>query len=223
MKTTDSTDRLLEGLVEDLQPVRPIPRLRSAFAVILAVWAALLGVVLGSSHSDAGQRALGTLSTEPIYLVSFLGLALAALGGAVSALAAGVPGRARLELAGLTAAGVGLMAAAVACLVGLQATGFESLANDPHSHAMCFRRGVYLSLLPAGVILSFLVRGWMIHPLRAAGVALLASGALGVSIVQLGCGWLEPRHLLMGHLSVPIALAALGFYPLGLILRKLRA
>ena len=218
----DPTERLVEGLAEDLRPVRPIPRLRSAFAVILAVWAALMGVVLSSSHARMGESIIEALLHHPIYLASFIGLLVAAVGGAVSALAAGVPGRERLEMAGLTTAWVGLLAAAIACFGGLRAADFEGLGEHAQAHAVCFNRGLYLSLLPAGVILSFLFRGWTAHPFRAAGVALLASGALGILIVQLGCGWLAPKHLLLGHLSVPIVLVALGFYPLALVLRRLR-
>ncbi|HKK52765.1 MAG TPA: hypothetical protein VKA74_14305, partial [Myxococcota bacterium] len=180
----ESTDRLTEELVADLSPVQRIPRLRSAFAVILAVWAALLGVVLGSSHAGASNPSFGALTRDTVYLASFLGLLVAAVGGAISALAAGVPGRERIELGGLTAAWVGLMAAAIACLSGVGASGLQLdgglVGGDLANHSMCFNKGLYLSLLPAGVILSFLVRGWTAHPLRAASVALLASGALGV-------------------------------------------
>jgi hypothetical protein len=86
----DSSERLIDGLVNDLTPVRPIPRLRSAFSVILALWAALLGVVLFSSSKGLAS---GALLHDQVYLASFMGLVLAALGGALSARAAGVPGR----------------------------------------------------------------------------------------------------------------------------------
>jgi ABC-type proline/glycine betaine transport system permease subunit len=72
------------------------------------------------------------------------------------------------------------------------------------------------------VILSFLVRGWALHPIRAALVALLGAGALGTAIVHLGCGFLGPKHVLLGHLSVPVVLAVLGLYPLSVLLRRLR-
>ena len=216
---TDSTERLIEELLEDLAPVRPIPRIRSAFAVILAVWAALLGVVLLTQSSEL---ALISLARNQIFLASFLGLAMAALGGAVSALAAGVPGRERIELAGLATAWLGLMAAAIACLAGMWSAGLDMSEAPAGRDGLCFRHGVYLSLLPAGVIISFLVRGWAAHPFRAAGVALLGSGALGVLIVHLSCGFIAPKHLLIGHLSVPFVLTALGLYPLALILRRIR-
>lgn len=79
-----------------------------------------------------------------------------------------------------------------------------------------------LSLLPAGVIISFLVRGWTARPIRAAAIALLGSGALGMLIVHLSCGFLGPKHLLVSHLSVPIVLVVLGLYPTGVLLRRMR-
>ena len=43
---TQSTERLISSLTEDLEPVRPLPRLRSAFAIVLAVWSTMLGLAL---------------------------------------------------------------------------------------------------------------------------------------------------------------------------------
>ena len=140
----------------------------------------------------------------------------------MSALSAGVPGRERLELGASATASIGLMAAALACLAGMRAAGLEGSEFATARDGICFRHGVFLALLPAGVILSFLVRGWAVHPFRAAAIALLASGALGVSIVHLACDVFAPRHVLMGHLSVPVVLAALGVYPLAVILRRIR-
>ena len=216
---SDSTERLIDRLVTELTPVRPIPRIRSAFAVILAVWAALLGVVFMAQSS---QLAVDSLARSQIYLASFLGLVVAALGGSASALAAGVPGRERIELGGLVLAWLGLLAAAGACLVGMRAAGAAVSEAAGGMDAMCFSHGVYLSLLPAGVIIGFLVRGWAAHPFRAAAIALFGSGALGVLIVHLSCGFIGPRHVLIGHLSVPIVLMSLGLYPLALILRRIR-
>jgi len=216
---TDSTDRLVDGLLGDLEPVRPLPRLRSAFALILSLWAVLLGIVLWTQTGSSGVR---FLMRDAVYLASFIGLAVAAGGGAFSALAAGVPGRERLELTGLVASVLGLGAAAAACVIGWASLGAAVEGVPSGSNGLCFRNGALFSLLPAGVIFGFLVRGWTAHPLRAAGVALLGSGALGVGIAHLGCSVVGPQHLLLGHLSVPIVLSLLGLYPLGLILRRLR-
>ncbi len=216
---TGSTERLITEMVEDLEAVRPLPRLRSAFAIVLAVWATILGVVWLSRAGAAGARGL---LQSPIYLASFAGLMAAALGGTLSALAAGQPGRARLELTGLVLAVLGLAAAAIACLVGMQQLGLATPIGPPGADTMCFRNSVVFSLLPAGVILSFVVRGWSTHPIRAALVALVAAGALGASVVHLSCDFFGARHMLLGHLSVPIVLAAIGLYPLAILLRRLR-
>ena len=218
-RVTSASDRLITGLVEDLQPVQRLPRLRLAFALILAVWAALLGLVLWAHEGELGMR---SLFVDRIYLASFLGLVMASLGATVSALAAGIPGRERLEIAGMLLALLGLSSAAVACLLGMNEMSLTVPPAPEGVDAMCFRQGALLSLLPAGVILSFLVRGWATHPVRAAMVALLGSGALGVLIVHVSCGYLEPRHFLVSHLSVPIVLVVLGLYPLVIVLRRLR-
>jgi len=219
---TEASDRLISGLVDDLEPVQPLPRLRFAFAIVLAVWAAVLGLVLWSQEAAPGAR---SLLDNRIYLASFIGLLVAASGGTLSALAAGQPGRERAETGGLFVSLIGLSAAAVACLVGLVGTGGLDLVASPSpsgADLMCFQKGVFFSILPAGVILSFLVRGWTAHPIRAALVAAATAGALGAAIVHLSCDNLSPRHLLVGHLSVPIVLGLLGLYPLGLLLRRLR-
>jgi len=216
---SSASERLITDLVEDLEPIRPQPRLRQAFAVILTIWAALLGVVLWTMPGTAG---IASIFESRVYLASFAGLLIASFGGTLSALAAGVPGRERLEIAGTVLALVGLLAAALACFIGIGAHGLPTTASPDGADMMCFQRGAFLSLLPAGVILSFLVRGWAGHPIRAAMIALVASGALGGLIVHFSCGFMAPRHLLVSHLSVPIVLTLLGMYPLAVLLRRLR-
>lgn len=216
---TTSTDRLIATLSDDLAPVRPLPRLRSAFAIVLAVWATLLGLVVIGGESAIAS---GSLMGSRVYLASFAGLLVAALGATASALGAGVPGRERVEFMGAVLAAFGLFSGAAACLFGMQSLGTDAHIAPAGLDAMCFEHGALLSLLPAGVILSFLVRGWTAHPVRAALIALLGAGALGGSIVHLSCGFLGPKHVIMGHMSVPIVLGLLGVYPLGVLLRRLR-
>lgn len=216
---TGASDRLISDLVDDLEPVRPLPRLRLAFAVILALWATMLGLVLWAKEGDAGVR---SLFANRIYFGSFVGLMVASFGGTISALAAGIPGRERLEIRGMLVSLIGLLAAAAACLVGIYELGLSAPPPPEGIDAMCFQESALLSLLPAGVILSFLVRGWAAHPVRAALVALLGSGALGAMIIHMSCGFLGPRHMLMSHLSVPIVFVVLGIYPLAVVLRRLR-
>jgi hypothetical protein len=206
-------------MVEDLEPVTPLPRLRSAFAMILSLWAVLLGVVLWSQD---GPSAMGALAADRVYLAAFAGLVVASVGGTISALAAGTPGRERIEVWGMLLALFGLVVAAAACLVAMNAPDADALAAPMGADGMCFRGGALLALLPGGVILSLLVRGWALHPVRASLLALAASGSLGSVIVHMSCGIVAPAHVLVGHLGVPVVLAALGGYPLVVILQRLR-
>jgi len=215
---TDSTERLISSLAADLEPVQPLPRLRSAFAGVLAVSLAILGLVL---LGDEAQSGFASILSDRIYLTSFISLLIAAFAGTTSALAAAVPGRHRLELGGILVAWLGLASAALACLIGMRALGLDAPASPAGLDAMCFRRAWLYLLLPAAAILSFVARGWAAHPLRAASIALLGSGAIGAGIVHASCGFAAPEHLLIGHLSVPIALLLLGLYPLSLILRRI--
>ena len=218
-RVTGVSDRLISSLVDDLEPVRRLPRLRLAFAVILALWATMLGIILWAKEGEAGVQ---SLFTNRIYFGSFVGLLVASFGGTMSALAAGIPGRESLEIRGMLVSLSGLLAAAVACLVGVSELGLWAAPSPEGIDAMCFQESALLSLLPAGVILSFLVRGWAAHPVRAALVALLGSGALGAMIIHMSCGFLGPRHMLLSHLGVPIVLVLLGIYPLAVVLRRVR-
>lgn len=216
---SESNERLIDGLIEDLEPVRPLPPIRAAFAVVLAVWAAILGVVLWSQEYTPGAAFLGS---DRVYLASFLGLALAAFGATLSSLASGRPGRASLETLGLSLAAVGLLAGGGVCAFELLQAEVHVAHGSPGADAMCFRKGVYLSLLPAGVMLSFLWRGWASRPWLAGLAGVLAAGGLGALVVHLSCDMLEPGHLLRGHMSVPFVLSALGAYPLAILARRFR-
>jgi len=215
---TSGSDRLIEGLVENLRPVRPMPPLRAGFAILLAVWTALLGIVLWSQPHAPGAHHLGM---DRVYLVSFLGLAAAALGASVAALASAQPGRVRLETGGLVLTLGGLGIAAAVCFYGVVGLGLDT-PSPPGADRMCFSKGAMLSLLPGGVVFGFLVRGWATRPLRAAAIGLLSAGALGGAIVHLSCDFLAPAHLMWGHMSIPLALVAVGLYPAGVLLARWR-
>ena len=81
---TESTERLISSLAADLEPVQPLPRLRSAFATVLAVSVTILGLAL---LGDEAQPGIASILSDPIYLTSFIGLLIAAFAGTTAALA----------------------------------------------------------------------------------------------------------------------------------------
>jgi hypothetical protein len=214
----DPTERLISSLGDALEPVRPLPRLRTVFALVLIVSTALVGLV---ALTGAGRIATRAFSESGLYVACWVALIVAGCAGTISALAAGIPGRERLGEIAMGLAVLGLVAGAATC--GL-AIGMQPLSSPPGLDAECFTSGTILAVFPAGVILGFLLRGLIASPLRAALIALLAAGALGGMIVHLHCGFVGPQHLLLGHLSVPLvwALVGLGLYPLVVLMRRAR-
>jgi hypothetical protein len=186
---------------------------------VLAVSVVVLGLVM---LGETARPGIASMLSDRIYLVSLIGLVVAGFAGSISALASAVPGRDRLQWGGMLVAWLGLASAGVACWVGLSAQGLEAPASPVGLDAMCFRGAALCLLLPAAAILSFLVRGWAARPVASASIALLGAGAIGAGIVHASCGFLAPKHLLLGHLSVPIVLLLVGLYPLSVILRKTR-
>lgn len=210
----DPTERLISSLGDDLVPVRPLPRLRTVCAVVFVIAVALIAFV---SVSGVGRIATQALSSSSLYLACGVALIVAGVAGTISALAAGVPGRERLGDGATLLTALALVAGAAACGFAI---GLHSTASPPGLDGECFRSATVLSVFPAGVILGFLLRGWIARPLLAAGIALLAAGALGSMIVHLHCGFLDPRHLLLGHLSVPVVWALVGLYPVFVLTRR---
>ncbi len=212
-----STERVIQRLAEDLAPVRPVPRLRVALATVLAAWAAVLAFVL--LRDGARAELWGSLFSNAAFGGVFVGLALAAIGGAAAGLASGVPGREAVVRTGSAAALAGLAAAAGLCLVFLAAFGASD--GSPFStDGICFRRSAVFAVLPAAGLVAFSVRGWVQRPLRAGAIALLGAVALGSLVAHVSCPFFGARHLLLGHVGAPVALALLGALPLGLTLRR---
>lgn len=215
--TSDRRASLIEALVEDVRPVRPVMSLRSAVGIVIGAWGGLLAVVLLTLDRPPGAHALGV---DTVYAVSFLGLFGAGIGAALAALAASRPGRDRVERAGARAAAGALLATLGLGLVG----AFLGAAQTPDvaAAADCFRSGLVLALVPVVLVAALVLRGYPLRPTRVAALALLGAGALGGTIVHLACSILEPGHWLAGHASVPLVAAAVGVLPLAGVLRRAR-
>ena len=77
-----------------------------------------------------------------------------------------------------------------------------------------------MSIVPSAIVSMFVFRGWTHSPLKSALISLVAAGAIGGVVIHLGCAYVHPQHMLLGHVSVPLALAVVGSYPLGALLRR---
>ena len=66
------------------------------------------------------------------------------------------------------------------------------------------------SLVPVAVGFGLTWRTWAPRPGVTVGLMLLGTTALGSLVVHLSCPILDGRHVLLGHCSAPLLMAALG-------------
>jgi hypothetical protein len=217
--TGRSTENLVQQLVRNLPPVKPIARLRVAATGIVALWVA--AVVATGWLTDTWPR-LGEAAfwSDPITVTILLGLAIVAAGAVVAALADAVPGREPLARAGRIGAG----AAAVGLIgCGLWAVGgdaSESSAGLFAGSANCLGHALVLAI-PAALAASFyLSRGAPQQRTIASGVAAAGAAGLGALAVHATCDVAGGFHLLLGHCLTPMIGGLVFALPLaGLIQR----
>lgn len=215
--TEEQTQRLIAQLANDLTPVRRVPRLRSVASAVLAVSFAVLAysVSRGGVREDCWQLVTGNANFAAV----LLGLAICGIGATLAALAGALPGREAVFRRGGIAAGLGLALAVVAGAFTLatQASVAGSLRDD----WMCLRAALMLSPLPIAAVLFASSRGWVARPGLTAIAALAGAGAAGALGIHLACDMIGARHILLGHVSVPVVLALVACLPAAMLLRRL--
>jgi len=213
----ERTGDLIDDLVADLSPVARVPRLRVALAAVLGAWAVsfLIALPVEQTGSEFPARVL----TSGSAFVVTLALGLAALFGALTGLASSVPGReelqrqaSRLSLGGLAVATATALLAAILS----DAPRIAPMLRD----AGCFGFGVGLGLLPGGALLLLVRRGWVQRPRLAAAMALIGGFGLGALTIQMLCPIDAARHMLFGHVGVPIVMTLALVFPLGFALGR---
>ncbi len=204
-----ATETLLRELARELEPVQPIPKLRSTLIAVVSLWliAVLVDAWTGGPPPAIAGRNLAFVGV-------LLGLISASAGATLAALAGAVPGRGdeakwgrALAVAGLVlAAGVSLWAVAQ---VEAAASGVPWATN-----LACIRRATVLGILPALLVCAFLARAWARKPLVAAGLAATGCVALGSVAVHLSCPAGAGLHVLLGHAFAPLVTTAILALPL---------
>jgi len=217
--TGRSTDDLVQQLVHNLPPVKPIARLRVAAAGIVALWVA---AVVATGWMTGAWPRIGEAAfwSDPITVAILLGLTGAAAGAVVAALASAVPGRESLARAGRISAGTAVVWSVGWGLWAVVGGESETAASLFAGSASCLVHALVLAV-PAALAASFyLSRGAPQHRLFASGVAAAGAAGLGALAVHATCSVAGGFHLLLSHCLTPVIAGLLFALPLAGLIRR---
>ncbi len=215
-----SSEALIRSLSRDLEPVRPIPRLRVAFGGVVGLWA--LGLVvawlLGMPLPQVGR---GGRWADPAFLAVLVGLGMTGVGALLRGLSGAVPGRAETARRSGQLAVLGLALAASGAGYALVAAASLAGSADAMMHLTCTGRAAALGVVPAGFACAFLARAAPAGALLAAGSASLGALALAATSIHASCQAESSVHWLLGHSLGPLAVAVLISFPLAAAVSRL--
>jgi hypothetical protein len=216
----DASEALIRELARDLDPVRPIPRIRTVVTGVIALWlaAAAIGLTALGLRPDLGDALFGVRGVAAV----FAGLGLAGLGGVVAALAMGVPGRELLARAALALAILGLLIATGVGTLLFAANPAAEVGLTWTSDLACLAVAVLVGLLPAVGVVWFAGRTLLFRPVMAVLAVAAATAALGAITAEGSCTHSEMRHLLVAHALAPAFGVLLLTLPLLVALRRFR-
>lgn len=217
MTPPEDNRSLVDDLVSDLTPVRRFPSLRMAVLGMALVFVPTVAIV--EVVHQPGVDLVAKLTTDPWFAAVVLGLVVGAFGAGLAGFAGLVPGREAVERPALWTALAGLGGAVLAAGA---ATLFTADAGATHlqKDVACFMLGAGVGLVPAAAVIVLHRWGFVRRPERAAALALIAAFGLGGLSVQLVCHYPGARHMLFGHVGVPVFMLVLGFGPMLLLLRR---
>jgi hypothetical protein len=194
------SDRLIERLVHELEPVRPLasPLVRAARYAALAVGCVAVAVVLAGPRADLGARLLA-----PSFLVETGALLSLFFAATLAALASGVPG-AKL--------GATVGACALSLVLWLTAIlSHGALAGDALAGGLsCLGRSTLLGLVPGLGLALLLRRAMPLDRSRSGLLAALAVAALAVLGTRALCPRDDALHALAWHFAPVLVAAFLG-------------
>jgi hypothetical protein len=213
------TEQRIRELARDLEPVRPIPRLRTAGAGILAAWAALVFVDwLAGGWAPRGPS--DSAWVTPSYLGALAGVALVAFGATSAALASAVPGRGAALRVGLRVTALGAALALAGWAVGASLGPADHGGEDLRSILGCAAHAFGLGLVPALLACAFAAFAALRRARVTAALALAGGVALGAVAVHASCRSNSALHQLVAHTLAPAAAVILLTAPLAPLLGR---
>lgn len=202
------TDELIVQLARSATPITPLP----SPGVRAGRWLAAAALVMTVAMVTLGPRDdLGSAFSQPIFVGSIAALLLTLANGAFVAFALSVPGvgpsPALRVLPLMTAAGWSAM-----WMVAWSTAAVSVGPTTAAVHAACVIRIAGCALAVGWLLFIMIARAAPLRPLRTAAVASLASVATGATVAQILCPIDDPRHQLIGHVVVALAVAGAGVW-----------
>jgi hypothetical protein len=198
----ETSDRIQRKLLETLEPVKPLPSRVVLALLFVAIFVgvsalAVLAVGGGAAAAMTSQQLLGMLAAI-LLAAGFAGFWLSGEMSPGEKRSAGIVG-----LCGASLLGLGLAASFLFpwdTPQNLWAGGFK-----------CFRAGFLLSI-PAVAPVAFLISRGFPLSLRSVGAAAgLLAGLVGFLFLHMECSLYAAPHVLLGHLTAPLAGALAGY------------
>lgn len=189
-------------LLTNLQAVRPIPSKTTRAMGFLAVFGLVSAVFVGVMGVQ-GAAGMAGLQLAGVLAAAVLSAAMVSI-----SLSAGVtPGESRLFPC------IKVVLTGLAGLIALTAALFPwETGQDFLTHGLgCFVTGFAYSLPALGITLVLVRRG---APLQLETVGMgagMLAGLVGLVILHLGCTMHTAPHVMLGHLTLPLLGAAMGY------------
>jgi hypothetical protein len=201
-----NTDQLIDRLVKDAGPVRPLPapERRATLWVLVAGISIVLGVTVFGLRDDAAEAWL-----RPGVLVRVVLLAATMWLAVVTAFRLSIPGHdLRVWSRWWPLAALGLLVVLVGAEV-VAAALFGDMGSALRSWS-CVRKVVFVGAAPAVLAIALIQRSAALEPRWAVLLGVLAAAAAGALTSEIACPIHAPIHIFLWHILPVAAAAALG-------------